>query len=248
MSPDTVEFVLHGLDVVNLVVAALSIGLLLKIMSRYGQSDISTIFGYFIIGTISLASARLFILYGGVSGLSDDTVTFGWHLLFYLAMVLFFIAGKGMARLSTTNIEDSHFNSKMLNWSIASVILILVIFIGMTVIDQPFTTLFNDTLIDRLGVIHFLAFLIAGIAAFYLFKRAKLGSITTLLAVPYLCAFGMFALNHVWELLNESWQITHVADPYGELVEQIFVVPGFLLILFAYYRLDRLLRGSSSSK
>lgn len=241
----TLNTIQHGLDILNMIVAAVAVTILLMVISQYGASEISVIFRYFVVGTLALAGCRLFILLGnaGILKIGNDTIDLGWHILFYLAMITFFIAGKNMIRLS--NDEQKPGSSKRaLIWEIISALIVLAVFFGATTIDAPYTAMFDGTWAQSFGLIHFIAFVLGGLAAFYLFYRAKLGNITTLLAVPFLITFGLFAGNHLWELLHESWKIIPTPDGVGELVEQLFVVPAFFLITYSYLRLWKLIKNN----
>ena len=236
-------FLLNGLEMTSMLLACIAIFILILIIRQFGSSAISIVFGYFIIGTALLALARLFILFSntGIFDLSGETVNLGWHLLFFLAMITFFIAGKGFEKLGNgTDISANA--SKVMGWGLLCGISALLIFMMAQGIDKPFTAMFAGSIADDAGVLHLIAFILGGIAAFYLFHKAKIGQVTALLAAPYLISFGLFALNHVWELFVESWKIIHVSGATGERVEQFFVLPAFLLITYAYIRLWSLVR------
>lgn len=229
---------LNGLEVVSMVLAGIAMFILVLIIRQFGTSTISIIFGYFFIGTALLASARLFILFAslGILNISDETLNMGWHLLFFLSMITFFIAGKGFSKLGAGTEVTENF-SKVVGYGLVCTILAVLMFVLAPVIDAPFTAMFAQSIADRSGLVHAIAVVLGGIAAFYLFHKAKLGQVTSLLAAPYLISFGLFALNHVWELMFESWHIVNVSGSTGERIEQFFVLPAFMLITYAYIRL-----------
>ena len=240
------HLLINGLEMINMVLAVVAIAIIALVVKQFGASVISVIFGYFLIGTVMLTCARLFILFSSLGYLTIDdvTVNLGWHLLFYLAMITFFIAGKGLTQLSSnTGVHQSF--SKVVGWGVFCGVATLVIFGAAQQIDAPFVAAFKDSVWDSVGVLHFIAFILGGMAAFYLFKRAKVGEITRLLAIPYLVSFVLFALNHVWELFVASWKIIDVTGATGERVEQIFVLPAFSPIAYAYIRLWTLFRSKA---
>ena len=234
---------LNGLEMVSLLLACIAVYILILIIKQFGASAISHVFGYFIIGTVLVASARLFILLTsfGVLNLSSETLNLGWHLLFFLSMVTFFIAGKNFAKLGTDTVTTSG-SANVIGWGLACTVFTVLLFILAPSFDEPFTTMFAGSIADKSGLMHLVAFLLGSIAAFYLFYRSKMGKITSLLATPYLIAFGLFGLNHAWELMFESWHIVDVSDATGERIEQFFVLPAFMLMTYAYIRLWSLLR------
>ncbi len=235
---DSGAILLNGLEMVSMLLAVIAIVILISIIRHFGASAISIVFGYFIVGTVLLASARLFILLASLSVLpiSEDTLNLGWHLLFFLSMITFFIAGMGFAKMGT-GAEITNGTSKVIGWGLISGILMVLIFIMAPIIDAPFTAYFADSFANHIGILHLIAFILGGIAAFYLYQNAKLGQVTALLATPYLVSFGLLALNHFWELLTESWAIIVLPGSTIERVEQIFVLPAFALITYAYIRL-----------
>ena len=49
--------------------------------------------------------------------------------------------------------------------------------------------------------------------------------------------YGLFALDHFWELLTESWEIFEFPETLIEQVEQMIVLPAFLAVLYAGLKL-----------
>lgn len=234
---------LNGLEMISITLALISVVILALVIKQFGTSAISVIFGYFIIGTLLLASARLFILFAslGYFDISDETLNLGWHLLFYLSMITFFIAGKGFTKLGAGGEVTENF-SRVLGWGLFNFILVVLIFVLIPTTDKPFTAFWAESIYANIGVFHIIALTLGGLAGFYLFRRAKVGQVTALLATPYLVSFTLFALNHFWEMLVESWKVIVVPPGVGEKVEQVFVLPAFMLIAYAYIRLWTLVR------
>ena len=243
MEEEGSAILLNGLEMISMLLACIAIAILALIIKQFGSSAISFVFGYFMIGTALVALARLFILLSsfGVLDISSETLNLGWHLLFFLSMITFFIAGKNFSKLGSDT-ETTEGSASVIGWGLACGIFTLLVFVLAPSIDEPFTTRFAGSIADTSGLMHLIAFILGSVAAFYLFYRSKMGKITALLATPYLISLGLFGLNHAWELMFESWHIVNVTDSTGERIEQFFVLPAFMLMTYAYIRLWSLLR------
>jgi|GEM_PF-1149521 len=237
-------FLLTGLEIVNMVLALVAVIIIALVIKQFGSSLISVIFWYFLIGTILLASSRLmiFLVDLGVLQVSDDMLHISWHVLFYLSMLTFILAGRGFAQLAQ-DVPTHKAMSRVLGWGLAMGILALAIFLGSGQVDTSVVGAIEQTVLEQWGFIHFIAFVLGGAAGFTLYKQAKTGEITRSLAVPYLISLSLLGLNHLWELIAESWQLIVLPSSTIETVEQFFIVPAFLLIAYAYIRLWTLIRS-----
>ena len=49
--------------------------------------------------------------------------------------------------------------------------------------------------------------------------------------------YGLFSLNHLWELLTESWQILTFDQAIIERTEQVMIFPAFLILAYMGWKL-----------
>ncbi|MDB4978444.1 MAG: hypothetical protein JWM56_630 [Candidatus Peribacteria bacterium] len=245
MSVDHLLFL--GVDVLNLAMIAASVIILALVIGRYGASELSTIFSSFIVAALLLGACRLFIVFvnNGIIHISDDGMAMGWHIIFYLAMITFIMGARSLVTLSKEG-QSAVTNKIILIWSVIVAVVTLLVFIFAAQIDEAYMKIFGGTALEAFGIIHFIAFLLAGIAAFYVFQRTKVGAVTKVLSTPLLIAIGFMSLQHLWELLVESWKVIPIPSSMIEQVELIFVVPSYVLFAFAFLRLYRLVSRSAA--
>jgi hypothetical protein len=93
-------------------------------------------------------------------------------------------------------------------------------------------------MLDSWGLHHFVAFVFAGGVAVYLWHaRSNLGQIGKLIANPIIIAVAALSLQHLWELLNESWKVIQVTDVVGEGVEKICLTVAALSLIWGGWKL-----------
>jgi hypothetical protein len=244
LSEGTASLIIKISEVINIVLILVAGGLMLSIIKRYGtEAQLSGVFGYFLAGALALGFSRLFIFLAetGFIPVSDDTLNLGWHLIFYISMVTFFLGGRSLAIVARAEGPASSLKSS-LGWGGFMALYVIAVFAAAEAIDTPFTAVFNTSLFNQIGGLHVIAFVAAALAAWYLFQRARVGQITVVLATPILIAFLLLSLEHVWELLNESLHLFALTpDALGELVEELFSVPACFLVVVAFSRLKKLL-------
>jgi hypothetical protein len=234
-------------SILNLCLSTFSVFVLVSTIKSYIRST----FGYtlicFLSGAALLEVIQLFVFTSdhGYFTLNDTTVVISWHFVFYIAMIAFVIAGQALVRLVTAaNPEDSSAARKSA-WLVGlfpAIAILALMFFGKT--DNFITAFFKDSWFDRLGGVHFLAFLLALLVAYY-FRRVGVlaGSNIAAISVPLLGVLVVLSSVHVWELLTESWHVITVPSEVIELVEQVLAIPAFSLLLFGVLRLRKLMRG-----
>lgn len=152
------------------IIALLVIGVNIK---EHGKSLVGNLLIYSFFGTLFLGAIRLFFALtdAGLIKIDDGTVMVCWHLMFYLTMLTFLISIRALVKI----VDLSHTNS-LGNPFIPSIILgllILAVFAIAAPVDQYVKTYFVDTIWDRSGLVHFVAFAFAGFLSYYLYKINK---------------------------------------------------------------------------
>ncbi len=242
------EALFLGAEIINLCAILAGILLLALAIGRYGASDLSRIFSLFMLATALLGACRFFIFLtlAGVFHVQDETMSIGWHIIFYMAMITFILAAKNLVQLGTTG-ESGMSQKKIVGWGVFTVVVTVALFLTVQIYDPLYMRYTEGSLWEIWGGMHFIAGTLAAIAAFYVFQRAKLGSITKVIATPLLIAIGLFAIQHSWELCTESWKIIAVPSELIEKIELLFVVPAYLLVAFAFWRLWKLTTKTQSA-
>ncbi len=237
------ETVVQVSEAINVLLILVAVYIMVACIRVSGtSSQIGRIFSYLLVGVAVIGFDRLFLLLCdmGVLNVQDDTVNLGWHIIFYTSMITFFIGARGFALLAS---QGKALSSKvMAGWDVFAAIVILLTFGFVEVVDKPFVAAFNGSWFDNFGMFHFIAFVAAALAAWYLFQRTRVGNISAVLAGPFLVAFLLLSGEHLWELLSESWHLIGFnPDAYGEVMEQVFVIPSCILFVYAFVRLKKLL-------
>lgn len=208
---------------------------------KVGKSGLGTVLSYLLIGTGIFFVITVFqTLGGGFFRISNESMDIWWHLMFYLAMLSYFFGFKALTRLGA----DETKKSGMKIWAAFCVIALILIFKIPNAVDGIVMS-YNTSVFSSFGLHHFLAFGIAALVAGYLFSAKKnLGQIGKAIANPMLIAVLAFAVQHFWELLNESWKVITVTPEVGEGVEKIFLVIAAICVTVAALRLKRLAKAS----
>lgn len=200
---------------------------MLLAVRKFGKSAFGSVFSYLFIGTGVFFAITVFQKLGGdFFGISDESMDVWWHIMFYLAFIFYyfglkFLVGLGNAETDTSQGVKIGTEKK---WGLLAVIALAVIFI----IPKSADSLVNSYLLSplaKLGLHHFLAFILSGVVGSYLLNAKKnLGQVGRAIANPMVVAIWALALQHIWELLYESWKVVDVASATGEGIEKIFLI------------------------
>jgi hypothetical protein len=209
------------------------------------QSGLKTVLNYLFIGTGIFFVITVFQkLGGGFWGISDESMDVWWHVMFYMAMISFYFGFKALARLGSADATASVSGDTGKTWGIISLVLLVIIFIipGWA---EPTLLAYDSSRLAELGAHHFLAFALAGVVGAYLFSaKLFLGQIGRAIASPMIIAIWALSVQHLWELLTESWAVFEITSDKIEGVEKIFLVICAVCITFAALRLKSLARAA----
>ncbi len=204
------------------------------------QSGLKTVLNYLFIGTAIFFFITVFqkMAASGVYAISDESPDIWWHLMFYMAMISYYLGFKKLASFGssdTTAAPASMETGK--TWGVVSAILLVVIFV-IPNWAESWVNMYTSSKLGELGLHHFIAFVFAGIVGAYVFSaKIFLGQIGRAIASPMIIAVWALALQHLWELLNESWKVIIVTPQVGEGVEKIFLTIAAICVIFAALRL-----------
>jgi hypothetical protein len=211
---------------------------------KYGKSTLGTVLTYVAMGSVLLLFSKGFDVVGGqMFNISDDSVMIWWHLLFYIAFGFYLFGIKALASLQEPGTDFEKVGKHVWWWGLLAALAVIYVYTIPTT-GEPYVLAYLGTPLSSFGLHHFIAFAFAGGVAYYLFAvRTKLGMIGKALSVPMIIAIIMLSLQHLWELLNESWKVIVVTGTVGETVEQ-----GLLIVASAslVYGASKLLKTGAA--
>ena len=210
------------------------------VIRRFGASTLGSIFRYLMLGTAILVSISLFLTLGpDFFRIADESVDIWWHLLFYMAFIFYFYGLKLLVDLGNGNPNQKVGSWGAKAWSLVAAIGVALIFI-LPPSSESIVGMYTSSQWNSLGLHHFIAFAFAGTVAVYLLRaKSRLGQIGRAIATPNTIAVGALSLQHLWELLNESWKVIEVNGEVGEGLEKIFLTIAALSLIWAAVRLLR---------
>lgn len=223
-----------------------SAGIILSAKQKLGQSALGTVFSYLFIGTGVFFVVTFFLRLGpDFFGVADSSLDIWWHLMFYMAMISYYFGFKALAGLGMGEVTDPmESQKKARNWGIFVLLALVVIFIIPKYADDV-TSMYTASPLASFGLHHFIAFVLAGTVGWYLLSaKRNLGQIGHAIATPMIFAIWALALQHLWELFNESWKVIHVVGNMGEIVERFILIVASVFITYAALRLKKFATGS----
>jgi hypothetical protein len=211
---------------------------------KFGQSALGSIFSYLLIGTGIFFLITVFQTLGGAFfGISDQSMDVWWHIMFYMAFIFYFFGLKQLVGLGSAEQGSGVKIGMEKTWGLFAVFALGVIFV-IPKWAEPLISQYDVSVLYSMGVHHFIAFALAAIVGYYLLMAKKnLGQIGRSIADPMIVSIFALALQHFWELLNESWKVVVVTDNVGEGVEKIFLIIAAGGLTYAAYRLNSFAKG-----
>jgi hypothetical protein len=207
---------------------------------KFGKSTLGSIFSYLIIGTGTLLAVTIFQKLGGdFFGISSASTDIWWHFMFYMAFIFYFYGLKLLVGLGDAEAAPNQGVKigEEKKWGLLAILVLFIIFTIPKVADK-YISAYTGSVFGTMGLHHFIAFVLAGVVGYYLLSAKKrLGQIGRAIATPMIIATWALALQHLWELLNESWKVVKVTSAVGEGVEKIFLTIAAISIGYAAWRL-----------
>lgn len=165
--------------------------------------------------------------------------TLGWHLMFYLSMGMFMAGTTALLRLDKPNGPVRRFAEAVRRGFIPAAVGVVVFFAAMAA-DAWATRTFGGSLVDRIGIVHFIAFaLCLGVVRAMRTLRTQLSSYLASIAGPLTKAVLIFGLVHLWELLSESWRVIGLPGELGEALELTLIACATVLVFAGLLRTRR---------
>lgn len=238
----------HYLSVLGFFISALLFGVAVQGLAR---TAFASVFTNIFLGTLVLFLIPIYLMLGpAFLGVSEESFHVWWHALFYLAFVLYFI---GLRHMVSIGDSDTKLYYEVPNPGGASSV---VITIGILIASfflprfvEGILHVYNTSMLASFGLHHFISFALAGIVATYLiFARQRFGVIGNAIAGPMTIAVSLFSIQHLWELLTESWKIIELSSLYIERVEMLFLFAASIALVVAAWRLKTFAHPSTSAR
>lgn len=212
----------------------------LDAVRKSSQSGLKTVLTYLFIGTGIFFVITIFQKLGAdFFGIPDESMDIWWHLMFYLAMISYYIGFKALAKLGTneSSAETAVNTSAGVVWGVFCVLVLIMIFIIPSRAESLVSAYLASSL-GGLGAHHFIAFIMAGVIGAYLFSaKMFLGQIGRAIASPMIIAIWALAAQHLWELLTESLKVLDVSSTSVEGGEKIFLIIAAVCVTATAIRL-----------
>jgi hypothetical protein len=224
--------------------------LLFVVVSKLGKSAMQTIVMYLAMATGIFVAISAFLTLGAdFFRISDNSVDVWWHILFYMSFAFYFVAlrtlvGLGSAEVASTQEKDM--NQARL-WGFIALCGVVLVFL-LPSWTENIVLVYANSPLDSWGLHHIIAFIFAGGVAAYLWSaRENLGQIGRLIANPIIVAVAALSLQHLWELLNESWKVIKVSDTTGEGVEKIFLIIAAASLIWGGWKLYKFAQATAAA-
>lgn len=233
----------YYISTLGFLIATIISGLAIK---KFGKSAIGSALSYLFVGTATFFVITVFQKLGAeFFGITDASLDIWWHLMFYLALISYYLGLKALVGLgsSDASADQSAGMSAGKVWTIFSVVVLAIMFLIPRAADSIVSAYLASNL-SVLGLHHFIAFILSGVVGSYLYTAKKnLGQIGRAIANPMIIAIWSLGFQHVWELLYESWKVVDVTSVTGEGVEKIFLIIAAVCVTYAAWRLKAFAQG-----
>ncbi|MDH5403028.1 MAG: hypothetical protein OEY49_11100 [Candidatus Heimdallarchaeota archaeon] len=234
----------HELESVIATIFLLTIINLLGFIYKQGKSKLNRPIIFVTIGTLVMGLTRViyFLFEYNLVDISNETRDFSWHIIYFNALILFMMAIKITIETTSTeyNEKEKSYDSVI---QLSLLFLSIIIIVTMNVWNESFTKAYKDSILDTSGLIHILAFILAGIFAQQLFQFRQRSNVDEMgrymdeLTKPLLFFLVLMSLNHFWEMITEGWGILKLSMKMIETGEQLFWIPGFLVLMHGSIKL-----------
>lgn len=223
--------------------------LLFLVVSKLGKSAMQTIVMYLGIATGIFVAISAFLTLGAdFFHISDGSIDVWWHILFYMAFAFYFVALRMLVGLGSSEMaadQAKEMNQARL-WGFIALCGVVLTFL-LPSWSENIVMMYTNSPLDSFGLHHFIAFVFAGGVAVYLWTaRESLGQIGRTIANPIIVAVVALALQHVWELLNESWKVVQVNETIGEGVEKVFLLVASGALIYGGWQLWQFAKATAS--
>ncbi|MBI2022040.1 hypothetical protein HYS93_04160 [Candidatus Daviesbacteria bacterium] len=243
------ELLLAGLELFSFIFLVAALILTVYNIGNIGPGVLNVVFISFFFGVLFLGLTRVFIFLTdqGFYQITDETLHLWWHVIFYLGMISFIWGGYRLKQISTAEHPSGFNNSDKIFFGLLS-LAVVGIFLVANPFESTLAKILEESVIASLGLHHFLAFILASVAAWYIYYiKNNWGNLLSVGAVPILVFLSLMGLQHFWELVTESWKLISIPESTIEQVEQLIIIPAYLLLIFAMLKTAKIIQGQTKA-
>lgn len=236
-------FEIFEIGVYILLVLALLLNV--YILKSFGKGVLNIVFLSFGMSIVFLGVYFLFMRFAEdnvLFSLSEATM-FTWaHGIVYLSMLALIWGGYRIKKASETENAGGLNSSDGVIYGLLSVILV-----GLLLTVQPMemsaTKAIEGSAFDELGLHHFTVFILGGISFWYLrYIKGNWGLLSD--SMTYVMYFLLLiGIQHLWEVLTESWKVITLESTYIEGVETIIIFAALALFCVGQSKIIKFIKG-----
>ncbi len=226
-----------------LIYAAILVALALNIyiVRKIGKGVMNIVFISFGMSLFLIGLSNLFVALYEPS-LEDITLHVFWHSIAYLGFISLIWGGYRIKSIiGSPNPEGFGFKD-MAVFSTMTIIA-LMIFLAAPVLNEGLFQMLSGSLFETLGVHHLIAFLLGITGALYLFYikgGPQAGKSITFIGIFLL----LLGVQHLWEILTETFKVIQLESSTIELIEQFIVLPAILFFIVGQKSIIRFISGA----
>lgn len=227
-----------NLEILNFLFLAVAAGLSVYLFFSFGQGALRLPFLGIASSIVLLLIARIFVFAvdAGIYNLHEVNLHIWWHMIFAFSMICFIIGGKKLRDIAVNPAEGSQLRIIDIFYPSLFIALSLSMFLFVQSVEDGMSALFVGSIVDSLGIHHLVVVILAAIAAWYVLKiKQNWGAILNVSVYPFFIFISLMAVQHIWELLTESWKVIILSHETIELVEQYIILPGFAALIIGLY-------------
>lgn len=233
------------LEYSTLLLIVLALGFCIYMVLSLGGGALNVLFVPLIFGILFFGASKFFIYLNdnGYYNLSETTFHIWWHLLYYLSLLSFIWGGRRIKNISRGG-KPIGFSLKDLVLAYFLVLAAASVFLLATPLESVMVPLFDNTIIDRLGLHHVGAVILGFVAAWYIYHiKGSWGQMLSVGVTPMLIFLALLGVQHFWELLTESWKII-ILKP--EAIEEVEKWTVLVALIFLNIGLVRIIKAKAS--
>ena len=230
------------IEVINLALFGFLVILTLSMImkQKFHKTNVAWVYFLFFILLFGLTRVFYIIADHGIIQIADDTLEVWWHLIFFNSLILILLSIKDIMRKPQYIKLGSL--KRCLSICMISTIFAIFVFLSAEPLDEGFVSVFSDTFWAKIGIQHLIAFTFASLIAFTLIEiKSFPEQYHTHFTFPLAIVFVLFITYHFWELLTESLEIIVISEEIVEQIEQLLVIPIFVVLIFGIMRVKKLI-------
>ena len=228
-----------------LIYLAQIVGLYLSFMvvRRIGKANLNVVFLSFLSCIFFISTANVLSSVQESVFKSMDGVTFHvmWHMIAYAGFISIIWGGFRLKRILESQTAAKY---GKVDWIFYGVLAFVVTVITVLLItnSESATHHLKGSIVDRWGLHHMGAFLLGGIAGWYLFYiKGKWGALGR--SIVFVAGFlVLLGLQHGWEIANETHHFLPISDDAIELVEKFIILPAVLFFIVGQLQFLKIIR------